>query len=317
MSSLSVIVPSTDSPPTLERCLAAIAGSVEHADEVIVVDGPSRLSASAARNCGAARAIGEVLVFVDADVAVHPRSLGLVRSAFAADPGLTALFGSYDDTPEVRTTVSAFRNNLHHHVHHAGAGEAETFWSGLGAVRAASFRLAGGFDDRRYPHPSIEDVELGDRLRSAGARILLDPRIQGTHLKTWTLRSMLWTDFARRGVPWVALQVRTRRLSRALNCGWTHRFTAAACLAGVAGTAVGEPALLAAAAGCQLGLNRRLYAMLLQSMGPARTAAGFLLHSLHHLVAVASVPAGIVVALAERQSRPTEALGQPCRRADA
>ena len=54
---------------------------------------------------------------------------------FAADPTLSALFGAYDDLPAAPGIVSNFRNLLHHHVHHRNAGPAETFWTGLGAVR--------------------------------------------------------------------------------------------------------------------------------------------------------------------------------------
>ena len=43
------------------------------------------------------------------------------------------------------------------------------------------------------------------RLHAAGRRIVLDPAVHGTHLKRWTLRSMVRTDFAARGAPWVAL----------------------------------------------------------------------------------------------------------------
>ena len=72
---------------------------------------------------------------------------------------------------------------------------------------------------------------------------MLDPAIQGTHLKAWTLRSMVRTDFARRGVPWVALLLRSGHLrstaATTLNLGWRHRASAAACATGVAG--LGEP----------------------------------------------------------------------------
>ena len=149
-----------------------------------------------------------MLVFVDSDVEVHADALARIRAAFADDPGLTAVFGSYDDAPP-GGTVAAFRNLLHHHVHQRGAGPASTFWSGLGAIRRDAFLAAGGFDGERFPHPSIEDVDLGARLVADGARIVLDPAIQGTHLKAWTLRSMVRTDFARRGVPWVALLLRS------------------------------------------------------------------------------------------------------------
>lgn len=315
MISLSVVVPATNSPPTLARCTAAVAAADDPADEVVVVDGPPGLSAAGARNVGAERATGDVVVFVDADVEVHPDAFTRIRAAFAAHPGLAAVYGSYDDAPDARGVVSAFRNLLHHHVHQAGAGPAETFWTGVGAVRRSHFLAAGGFDQARYPHPSIEDIELGHRLAASGGQVLLDPGIQGTHLKAWTLRSMLWTDFARRGVPWVALQVRNRRVSSALNCGWRHRLSAAACTAGAAGAALGLPVLALAAVAALLGLNRTFYALLVRRQGPMAALAGVALHGLHHLVSVAAIPAGLAAALGgwawSAWARPAPPVGAP------
>jgi GT2 family glycosyltransferase len=296
--SVGVVVPATDVPASLGRCLAAIEAAYDPPDEVHVVDGPPELSASGARNAGVARVTTDVVVFVDADVAVHPDAFRRIRAAFAADADLTAVYGSYDDTPAARSTVSAFRNLLHHHVHQAAAGPAETFWTGLGAVRRRAFLAAGGFDEARYPHPSIEDIDLGHSLTARGARILLDPAIQGTHLKVWTLRSMVWTDFARRGIPWVALQVRSRRPSSALNCGWRHRLSALACTV-IVGTAVaGAPLLAVSALGALVGINRGFYGLLVRRLGVVAGVAGVALHGLHHLVSVAAVPAGVIAALA-------------------
>jgi GT2 family glycosyltransferase len=101
--------------------------------------------------------------------------------------------------------VSEFRNLLHHFVHHRDAGDAETFWAGCGAVRAEVFRSVGMFDEWHYARPQIEDIELGRRLRNGGHRIQLRPEIQGTHLKRWTLKDFLSTDFKHRGVPWTRL----------------------------------------------------------------------------------------------------------------
>ena len=297
MTTLGIVVPATDSPPTLERCLAALRASVVPPDEIVVVDGPASLSAAEARNVGVGRTTADVVVFVDADVAVRPDALGRLRGAFAADPDLTAVHGSYDDSPADGATVSAFRNLLHHHVHQSSPGPAETFWTGLGAVRRGDFLAVGGFDHRRYPHPSIEDIELGHRLAVGGARLVLDPAIQGTHLKVWTLRSMLWTDFARRGVPWVALQVRNRRVSSALNCGWRHRASAVACVVALVAAALGLVLAAVLATGALVALNRSFYALLGRRLGPARAAAGVVLHGLHHVVSVASVPVGIVASL--------------------
>lgn len=304
---LSVIVPATDRPVTLGRCLRAIEASAAPPDELIVVEEPRGAGPAAARNLGAERATGDVLVFVDADVAVHADALGRIRDAFESWPALTALFGSYDDRPEAPGAVSVFRNLLHYHVHQEGAGPASTFWAGLGAVRRESFEAAGGFDAGRYPVPSIEDVELGLRLAASGAPIELDPALQGTHLKAWTLRTMVETDFSRRGVPWVELLLERWQGAAVLNLGARHRASALASLALAAGLVGRRPLLAGAALGALLALNRSFYRLLLERAGTGTAVAGVGLHAVHHLTAAAAVPAGLVRAISVRRgcgSRP-------------
>jgi glycosyltransferase involved in cell wall biosynthesis len=276
---LSAIVPATDAPPTLARCLAAIAAADDPPEEVIVLDEAGGPGPAAARNEGARRATGDVLVFVDADVEPHRDAFTRVRAAFAADPGLDALFGAYDDDPADPGLVSRFRNLLHHHVHLEGAGPAETFWAGLGAIRRSAFP---GFDAERYRAASVEDVELGLRLSAGGARIVLDPHVQGRHLKGWTLATMIHTDFARRGLPWAELVLEHRRGSTTLNLGARHRLSALAALGLL------DRRLRLASAAVLLVLNRRFYALLLRREGPARAAAGVGLHAVHHLTGVAA-----------------------------
>ena len=211
-----------------------------------------------------------------------------------ADPGLAAVFGSYDDRPEAPGTVSQFRNLLHHHVHQEGAGPALTFWAGLGAVRREAFEAVGGFDAERYPRPSIEDVELGLRLTRAGHAIRLDPELQGTHLKAWTVGTMVRTDLWRRGVPWVALMAGHRESSRELNLGWRNRLSAAAALLAASGVAARRPRRAAVGAASLVLLNGRLYRLLVRRLGPVGAAGGVALHVVHLLAATVSVPLGLV-----------------------
>jgi glycosyl transferase family 2 len=298
---LAAVVPATDRPPTLAGCVAALEAGERAPDETVVQVEPAGAGPAAARNRGAAGSEAEVVVFVDSDVEVHRDALALIERRFREDPELVAVFGAYDDDPADPGLTSRYRNLLHHHVHAGAAGEAETFWAGLGAVRREAFEAAGGFDPDRFPRASVEDIELGMRLRRRGARILLDPRIRGRHLKRWTPLSMVGADFGRRGVPWTRLLLREGADSTALNLGWRRRASAAASVALLGALLARRPRLAAAALLANLVLDRDLYALLARRGGPKLLLAGVGLHQLHELTAAASVPVAVALQAVERR----------------
>jgi GT2 family glycosyltransferase len=300
---LSAVVPATNHPSTLGLCTAAIEAAESPPDELIVVDEPPLAGPAEARNRGVDLAQGDVVVFVDADVVVHRDAFVRIRRAFEEDPELAALFGSYDDATAAADPVSAFRNLLHHAVHQSSAGEVGTFWAGLGAVRRSTFLASGGFDAARYPRPSIEDIDLGMRFAADGARIVLDPSIQGTHLKSWSLGAMLRTDLFDRAAPWVALLLRQGTVPSTLNLGWRHRLSAAALLIAIAGVSTRRMPLAAGGGAAFLALNASFYKLIARKRGPAQAAAGVGLHAIHHLAGVAAVPLGVARFLSDALNR--------------
>lgn len=186
------------------------------ADHVISLPGPPRGPAHA-RNRGVLAARGEWVVFIDADVVVHRGTLSGFAARIKADPTADAIFGAYDAAPPAPGFLSQYRNLLHRYVHLNSAGEAETFWTGCGAMRRSTVLAAGSFDEKRYPRPQIEDIELGYRVRDQGARIVLDPEIQGAHLKRWTFWGGVRTDLFDRGIPWVRLLLERGKLAQRAN----------------------------------------------------------------------------------------------------
>lgn len=298
--SVTAIVPATNRPATLARCTEAIAAAADPPEQLMVIDEPRHIGPAEARNLGASRARGEILVFVDADVTVHRDAFSRIRAAFEADPSLSAVFGNLDADQRWGGPVTAFRNLLFHQVHRDAAGPVVTFWAGLGAVRRDAFLRVGGFDAERYPAVAMEDIELGMRLTASGARIVCDPRIEGTHLKRWRLLEMLRTDLFLRGIPWVALMLRTRSVPTELNLGWRHRASAAASVAIAWSAARRCPAGAGAALGVLLVLNRSFYRLLRDCQGWTGGAAGVGLHVLHHLTSALSVPLGFAAYAAER-----------------
>lgn len=222
---VSVVIPAWNAGDDLDRCLDAVFRSDYPLHEVIVVDDASTEASTAeiakkhgaklvtmekqsgpglVRNRGAGCASGEVLMFTDADVVLHPEAIGVAAAAFRDMPDVAAVFGSYDDRPAHPSFLSRYRNLYHHWNHQVGSEEASTFWTGCGAVRRNVFLELGGFS-AEFGRPSIEDIELGYRLRAAGHRIRLLKDMQGTHLKEWTFWGMVKTDIFQRGVPWVVL----------------------------------------------------------------------------------------------------------------
>jgi hypothetical protein len=234
-----------------------------------------------------------VLVFVDSDVVVEHHAFRRIREVLEDDPRIAAVFGSYDDDPGPNGTVSAFRNLLHHHVHQRSGGPASTFWAGLGAIRRDAFQAAGGFDADRFPEPSVEDIDLGLRLHARGERIVLDPAIQGTHLKRWGLRQMVTTDLFQRGVPWVTLCLEHGPGAARLNASRRHRVSALLCAFGLGAALTGRGRLAMLQAGAFLRLNRRFYRLLARRAGPGAVPAGAALHVVHTLSAVAALPLGM------------------------
>ena len=316
---LSVVVPVHNGGDQLRRCLRGLRDSSCADYELIVVDdgstdGSAALAArfgarvlrneaplgpAAARNAGAEAAASPLVFFLDADVVVQPDTLARAKARLDGDPALSALFGSYDDSPADPGLVSRFRNLLHHFVHQQGefvddARAVRTFWTGCGVIRRRAFLDVGGFDPRRYRRPTIEDIELGYRLHRAGHKVVLARDVLAKHLKRWTVRTVVRTDIFQRGVPWTLLMLRSRVAEADLNVSRVQKLCVA--LTGLAGLALAAapwaPALLgvaAAAVATIVALNAAFYRFLARRGGPTLAAGSLPLHLLYYVCCGASV----------------------------
>jgi len=262
----SLLITAHRTGPMLDACLQSAASlepaprevivTIDGADPAVVeavnlrgfrvVGNPGSPGVSATRNAGEKAATGDIIVFADSDVRLPKDHIARLAQAFSDHPGDAAIIGSYDNQPAASGLISRYRNLLHHYTHQNGSPEAQTFWAGCGAIRRKAFEEVGGFDES-YRIPSVEDIELGYRLRQAGHRIRLVPTWQVKHLKPWTFRDLIFNDIGRRAIPWTRVLIRERRLDNDLNIDHRARLSALLVSTGLAGIIVGllwRPALI-------------------------------------------------------------------------
>lgn len=318
----------------LFRCVDAIRSATGDSSEVIVVDdassdgaveraGDSRpwirairtgekpVGPGVARNLAAASARGTWLVFVDADVLVHPDAIErLLEPLRKAGPGasIVATIGSYDDQPEAQGVAATYANLRHHQVHQHARNPVPGFWTGLGAVRRDVFESVGGFD-AAFGRPSIEDVEFGLRLSAIGHIIEVVPEAQGTHLKAWTATGLWKTDLLARAIPWGRAIATHPALATAMNGSPNARvsilaisfgvlFGVLAAVAGWLGAVVPAASLGVLAIGgiCTWAcLEWGLYRLMARHRGGWTAIRGLGFHAIHHLTVPAACLFGVIL----------------------
>jgi GT2 family glycosyltransferase len=308
-SGITAIIPVYNGEATLRRSLAPLLAMCDRGEiaEVIVVDDGStdtsamiagglgvpvissggRLGPGSARNIAARTAIGNVLWFVDADVVVHSDAARVLADALQRT-GATAVFGAYDDDPPATGFLSQYKNLVHCYYHRQHAGAADTFWAGCGAIRKQAFLEAGGFDGVRYPKSSVEDIELGWRLRQRGLDIQLVPALQAKHLKVWRLKGLLHTEIFLRAIPWSRLIQAHGTWPDALNIGRGERLRALlviCCLCTIVLAAAGQtqawlPAVMLGGVGVA---NGRLFAFFRRRRGAMFALGAVAFHQFYYL----------------------------------
>ncbi|MGB8656787.1 MAG: glycosyltransferase family A protein [Candidatus Zixiibacteriota bacterium] len=213
---ISVIIPIRDGNQTLGRCLEALKQQNLSPVEVIVVDDCSRedcsdlvrsfgfkplrinehREAEHARNKGAELASGDILVFADCDMVIHPDALQRIHSHFCGNH-YAAISGVPAPEPDDRTLAARYKH-LWMYYSYTNSPEDSDFWiSGIGAVKRDVFFELNGFRTTFQTKYGGGDLEFGRRLKQAGRKVLLDTKIQGTHLKRFTLISLLRNDYSR------------------------------------------------------------------------------------------------------------------------
>lgn len=208
---ISVVIATCDRPHTIAAAVRSALDQEGVAVEVIVVDdSPTHSAASVVaaldddrvryltnwrpslgrpaipRNTGAALAEGSLIHFLDDDDLVAPGHYAAACAAFAAQPGIGAVFGTIeafgDDAAENERQAGYFATAQRRSRRCARLGHRWAFTAAMlfgptllvcsaGMVRRAQFDAVGGFDTAM---PLVEDVDFYMRAIRHGGVCYLD-----------------------------------------------------------------------------------------------------------------------------------------------
>jgi GT2 family glycosyltransferase len=318
---ITVVIPCYNRAQTIGLCLRSVAAQTYPAIEVIVVDDAStddsvaiaeaagatvrRLGVNsgpaAARNLGAEHARGEILFFLDADVALEPGSVASAVAELRSAPDLGAICGVLGpESLRSQTLVAQYRALQMYHWWLAYEGPMTGLHTALCAMWARVFRELGPFDpDLRH----TEAPEYGRRL-SKRYRIRSTAAIAGVHDHDATLRTLLPKVFHRARastVEWAGGdEVPSGALTRALGSVLVLLAALTLPLPLVAGTSAAAlpPLLVAASLGLETGTYRRVIAARGFRIGLAFAA----IHLLYQLTSAAGAAVGTAQRIAARRA---------------
>jgi GT2 family glycosyltransferase len=189
---VTFIIPVKNDAERLQCCIASVTANPGVREVIVADNGSTDGSVAVARAAGArvvslpgkpvaalrneaaAIARGDFLAFVDADHEVAASwmaaALDVMQQGEVGAAG--ALYLAPPDGTWVQRTYGALRGRT--------IGHADTRWLGSGnlIVRRAAFASIGGFDATLE---SCEDVDLCQRLRDRGWRVVADERLVSVH----------------------------------------------------------------------------------------------------------------------------------------
>ena len=241
---LSVIIPSHNRRPLLERCLDTLREQTQDAAsfEVIIADDGSsdgtadaiarletpfelrvlrlgKVGKSAALNAAIEAAAGDVCVFLDDDVVASPELIAEHLAAHREDErtlGIGALMQEPPSAPDwyAHSFAQAWNDHYGRLVERKRPDWSASYGGNLSAARRALLEVGGVATDL----PVSEDIELGFRLERHGCVPKYLPRAHAVH-DDQKLRKRLLDDARRQGTGYLEL-VRRHPAMQSKLIGW-------------------------------------------------------------------------------------------------
>ncbi|GAA4191205.1 hypothetical protein GCM10022252_30710 [Streptosporangium oxazolinicum] len=311
---VSVIVPNYNYAGSLELCLRALQEQTYQPIELIMVDDGStddsvavaerlgvrvvhtehNMGVAGARNLGVTHARGEILVFVDSDVATYPDSVEVAVGMLAADARLGAVCSIHDPEPLIRDSlVEEYRALQYYYWTASSEGHISFLFPAMVAMPRHVYDEVGPFNTRLR---ETEEVDYGHRLTQRYDMVLTSA-VRSRHDHDDELLKLLRKLF-KRGRARVPLYARRKRFAR----GFETSNRAGGSLAALAAVATLPAVLLgpagavlpAAALAASILADLGMYRFVLRRRGPLFLLYYGTVHFVVNVTIAAGVAAGVL-----------------------
>lgn len=241
---VSVVIPVKNGGAVMDSCLRAIKGSYYRNFEVIVVDdrstdetvaiakrhgctvfeGVEGMGANNARNFGANKAKGDVLVFIDSDIVVARETLlGIVETL--DDEGLDAVVGLYTAKHRHESFVSQYKNLWVRYSYIKSPPAIDWLFGAISGIKRPAFEKMGGFNAELMAHHGHDDIELGKRFARENLTIILNMDLEVEHLKQYTVWSFIKNEY-HRSLGFAELAMRFGETTKSVRTGFVNVYPA-------------------------------------------------------------------------------------------
>jgi len=206
---LSVIVPAYNAEKNIDACLKAIKASSYKDHEIIVVDDassdgtveiakkyadkvislPEHSGPAKARKAGWADAKWDTIVNIDSDVVVAHDTLSIIADYFKQHSDVDAVTGLLCKTCSHKNFSSQYKNLYMHYIFRKLPERVSFLYGSIFALRKNTLSDFTSIAD------IADDTALGQHLARTGKKISFLRDCEVTHLKEFTLGSLIRNDF--------------------------------------------------------------------------------------------------------------------------
>jgi len=158
---------------------------------------PENKGVANARNAGAQKSSGRIILFTDSDVILKTDTVQRVAEFFQKNKNVDAIVGLLDKKSSFRNLASEHFNLRVYYNLTKLPKYINIIYTSICAVRREQFENVEGFNTKMKSEFGLEDAELGFRLSESGFKIVFDKNLSVFHYKHIGFFGLLKNDYRR------------------------------------------------------------------------------------------------------------------------